>query len=49
MGFGTWGDNNFSDNMNYRHYLNITRLVRTIPENMPSEEDIFGDYLRKYG
>ncbi len=49
MGCGTWGGNNFSDNMNYRHYLNITRLVRTIPENMPSEEDIFGDYLRKYG
>lgn len=49
MGCGTWGGNNFSDNMNYRHYLNITRLVRTIPENMPSEEDIFGDYLRQYG
>ena len=23
MGCGTWGKNNFSDNMNYRHYLNI--------------------------
>ena len=27
MGCGTWGRNNFSDNMNYRHYLNITRVV----------------------
>ena len=26
MGCGTWGRNNFSDNMNYRHYLNITRV-----------------------
>ncbi|GAC1321449.1 MAG: aldehyde dehydrogenase family protein [Collimonas sp.] len=49
MGCGTWGGNNFSDNMNYRHYLNIARIVRKIPEWMPSEEEIFGAYLRKYG
>jgi sulfoacetaldehyde dehydrogenase len=49
MGCGTWGRNNFSDNMNYRHYLNITRIVRTIPESMPSEDAIFGGYFRKYG
>ena len=48
MGCGTWGRNNFSENMNYRHYLNITRLVRKIPERIPSEEEIFGDYLRKF-
>jgi len=48
MGCGTWGRNNFSDNMNYRHYLNITRLVRKIPERIPSEQEIFGDYLRKF-
>jgi sulfoacetaldehyde dehydrogenase len=48
MGCGTWGGNNFSDNMNYRHFLNITRIVRTIPERMPSEQEIFGEYLRKY-
>ena len=48
MGCGTWGRNNFSDNMNYRHYLNITRLVRKIPEWIPSEQEIFGDYLRKF-
>jgi sulfoacetaldehyde dehydrogenase len=48
MGCGTWGKNNFSDNMNYKHYLNITRIVRRIPERIPSEEEIFGEYLRKY-
>ena len=31
MGCGTWGSNNFSDNMNVRHYLNITRISRPIP------------------
>jgi sulfoacetaldehyde dehydrogenase len=49
MGCGTWGKNNFSDNMNYRHYLNITRISRPIPERVPSERDIFGAYFDKYG
>ena len=48
MGCGTWGGNNFSDNMTYKHFLNITRIVRKIPENMPTEEDIFGEYWRKF-
>ena len=49
MGCGTWGKNNFSDNMNYRHYLNITRISRPIAENIPSEQAIFGAYFDKYG
>ena len=49
MGCGTWGRNNFSDNMNYRHYLNITRVSTTIPENVPLEDEIFGDYFARYG
>ena len=49
MGCGTWGGNNFSDNMTYRHYLNITRISRTIPERMPSIEDVLGGYLQRYG
>jgi sulfoacetaldehyde dehydrogenase len=49
MGCGTWGKNNFSDNMNYRHYLNITRVSRPIPEQVPSEEEIFGAYFAKFG
>jgi len=49
MGCGTWGRNNFSDNMNYRHYLNITRVSRKIPERLPALEDIFGEYFDKYG
>jgi len=49
MGCGTWGRNNFSNNMNYRHYLNITRISRPIPERVPSEDEIFGGYFDKYG
>ena len=49
MGCGTWGGNNFSENMNYRHYINITRVSRPIPEKVPSEREIFGAYFDKYG
>ena len=49
MGCGTWGRNNFSDNMNYRHYLNITRVSRPIPEVVPSEEQIFGEFFARHG
>jgi len=49
MGCGTWGKNNFSDNMNYRHYLNITRVSTTIAEQVPAEDEIFGDYFALHG
>ncbi|MDQ2927779.1 MAG: aldehyde dehydrogenase family protein [Pseudomonadota bacterium] len=49
MGCGTWGRNNFSDNMNYRHYLNITRVSRPIAECVPSEREIFGTFFDAHG
>ena len=49
MGCGTWGKNNFSDNMNYRHYMNITRVSRPIPERVPSEQEIFGTLFDRFG
>jgi sulfoacetaldehyde dehydrogenase len=49
MGCGTWGRNNFSDNLNYRHYLNITRIATPIPERVPSEGEIFGSYFARFG
>jgi len=48
MGCGTWGKNNFSDNMNYRHYLNITRVVRPISEHVPKVEDLLKDYFSRF-
>jgi sulfoacetaldehyde dehydrogenase len=49
MGCGTWGGNSFSENLQLKHFLNITRIVRAIAERVPSEESIFGDYWRHYG
>jgi len=49
MGCGSWGGNGFSDNLNYRHFLNITRIVRPIAERLPSEEELLGHYWQRYG
>ena len=51
MGCGTWGRNSISENLNYRHFLNITRIVRplTTPRPEPTDVELFGAYRRKYG
>jgi len=49
MGCGTWGGNSFSDNMSYRHYLNITRISRPIAEKVPTTDELLGGYLQRYG
>ena len=52
MGCGTWGGNSISDNLNYRHFLNVTRVVHPLAPSRvgePTEDELFGDYRRRYG
>jgi sulfoacetaldehyde dehydrogenase len=52
MGCGSWGGNSISDNLNYRHFLNITRVVHPLaPERVrePTDDELFGAYRRKHG
>jgi sulfoacetaldehyde dehydrogenase len=49
MGCGTWGGNSISENLNYRNFLNVTHLVTPIPEDLPSEEELFGGYWARHG
>jgi sulfoacetaldehyde dehydrogenase len=49
MGCGTWGGNNFSDNMNVRHYMNVTRVVTEIAAREPTVEQLLGRYFEKWG
>jgi sulfoacetaldehyde dehydrogenase len=49
MGCGTWQANAISENLNWRCFVNITHLVTTIPEDKPSEEELFGAFWAKYG
>ncbi len=48
LGCGTWGGNLLSENVTYRHYLNITRVVWPIPRRGADMEDLFGKYWRKH-
>jgi sulfoacetaldehyde dehydrogenase len=49
LGAGTWGGNSTSDNITYRHFINITRVSRVIPAVVPTEEEMWGDYFARYG
>ena len=49
MGCGTWAGNSISENLNWRHFVNITHLVTEVPEDKPSEEALFGAHWSKYG
>jgi sulfoacetaldehyde dehydrogenase len=49
MGCGSWGGNSISENLNWRHFVNITHLVTPIAEDRPAEEDLFGSYWARHG
>ncbi|MCM2328099.1 MAG: aldehyde dehydrogenase family protein [Lysobacter sp.] len=49
MGCGTWGRNNFSDNLNVRQYMNVTRVSRPLPEKVPAVDDLLGAYFARWG
>lgn len=45
LGCGTWGGNIISENITTKHYMNTTWVSRTIPEDKPTEQEIFGKYF----
>jgi len=52
LGCGTWGGNSISDNLNYRHFLNITRVVHPLPSGLarePTDAEFFAGYRAKHG
>ena len=52
MGCGTWGGNSISDNLGYRHFLNITRVVRPLAPaqvHEATDAELFGAYRAKHG
>ena len=49
MGCGTWQGNSISENLSYKHFINITHLCRVIAPDKPEEHELFGAYWNKYG
>ena len=44
MGCGTWGGNITNENIALRHYMNVTWVSRPIPEDRPSDDELFGEF-----
>ena len=50
LGCGTWGNNSVSENLTYKHMMNITRLARPIENaKIPTDDEIFGEFWEKWG
>jgi sulfoacetaldehyde dehydrogenase len=35
--------------MGVRHYMNVTRISRPIPERVPTEASLLGGFFERYG
>lgn len=46
---GIWGGDSINENLTYTHFLNYTVVSRPIPLREPSDEELWGDYRRRYG
>lgn len=44
LGCGVWGGNVTNENINLRHYLNLTWVSRPIKEDRPAEKELFGEF-----
>ncbi len=49
LGCGTWAGNISCDNINWRQFIMYTRLALPVGNYQPSDEVLFGTYLKKYG
>lgn len=48
LGCGTWGGNITTENINYKHFLNVTYVSQWFPPVKPEDDEIWGDFFKKY-
>jgi sulfoacetaldehyde dehydrogenase len=44
LGCGVWGGNITNENIGVKHYMQTTWVSRPIPEDRPSEQELFGEF-----
>lgn len=49
LGCGSWGNNITTENIHWKHFLNITWVAKPIDPVVPDEEALFGAHWAKYG
>jgi sulfoacetaldehyde dehydrogenase len=45
LGCGIWGGNITNENIHLKHFMQTTWVSRPIPEDRPSDEELFGEFL----
>jgi sulfoacetaldehyde dehydrogenase len=48
LGCGTWGGNITTENITYKHFLNITYVSQWFPPVKPEDDEIWGDFQKRY-
>lgn len=43
LGCGSWGNNSISENLTFKHLINVSRIAYEIPGEQPSDDVIWGD------
>lgn len=49
LGCGTWGGNITTENIAWKHFLNVTWVSKPIEPVVPDEEKIFADHWKEFG
>lgn len=44
LGCGIWGGNITNENISLKHYMNVTWVAHPIPEDRPSDKELFGEF-----
>ena len=48
LGCGTWGGNITTENIHWKHFINVTWVSEPIEGERPSDEEIWGDFWGRY-
>jgi len=48
LGCGTWGGNITTENITYKHFLNVTYVSEWFAPVKPDDDEIWGDFFKKY-
>ncbi len=49
LGCGTWGGNITTENIYYKHFLNITWVSEPITPEKPTDEEMWGEFWQRHG
>ena len=48
LGCGSWGGNITTENINYKHFINVTWVSEPITPQKPTDEEMWGEFFEKY-